>query len=74
MYVDDVLNRALKRNHTQPEFCQAVTEVLESIRPVVESNPYYEKTSLLERHGFPCLLDGRQQQGAGQPGLPCSVQ
>ena len=49
MYVDDVLNRALKRNHTQPEFCQAVTEVLESIRPVVESNPYYEKTSLLER-------------------------
>ena len=48
MYVDDVLNRALKRNHTQPEFCQAVTEVLESIRPVVESNPYYEKTSLLE--------------------------
>ena len=36
-YVDEVLDIVSKKNADQPEFLQAVTEVLESLRPVVES-------------------------------------
>ena len=35
-YVDEVLDIVSKKNADQPEFLQAVTEVLESLRPVVE--------------------------------------
>ena len=34
-YVDEVLDIVSKKNADQPEFLQAVTEVLESLRPVV---------------------------------------
>ena len=37
-YVDEVLDIVSKKNADQPEFLQAVTEVLESLRPVVEAN------------------------------------
>jgi len=33
----------------QPEFIQAVTEVLESLEPVIEAHPEYQQASLLER-------------------------
>ncbi len=48
-YVDKVLEIVDAKNHHQREFRQAVSEVLNSLRPVVESNPIYEKKSLLER-------------------------
>lgn len=48
-YVDDVLNIVDAKNHHQREFRQAVNEVLNSLRPVIESNPIYEQKSLLER-------------------------
>ncbi len=48
-YVNDVLERTATRYNYQPEFCQALTEVLHSIAPAVESNPQYEKAALLER-------------------------
>ncbi len=48
-YVNDVLERTTTRYNYQPEFCQAVTEVLHSIAPAVEANPKYEKAALLER-------------------------
>ena len=37
-YVDDVLTRVANQNPDQPEFNQAVTEVLESLRPAIEQN------------------------------------
>ena len=37
-YVDEVLARVQKQNPDQPEFNQAVTEVLESLRVVIEKN------------------------------------
>ena len=37
-YVDEVLELVSKKNADQPEFLQAVTEVMESLRPVVEAN------------------------------------
>lgn len=48
-YVDDVLKMTIERNADQPEFIQAVTEVLNTIRPAVEADPKYEKHGVLER-------------------------
>ncbi len=49
-YVDEVINRVIEKNPGQPEFHQAVKEVLESIRPVVEKNEEkYRKLAILER-------------------------
>jgi glutamate dehydrogenase (NADP+) len=49
-YVDEVLEIVQKKNADQPEFLQAVTEVLESLRPVVDANEeLYRKNAILER-------------------------
>ena len=49
-YVDEVLARVKTKNAAEPEFLQAVDEVLESIRPVVEANEeLYRKEAILER-------------------------
>lgn len=48
-YVDRVLQELKEKNPDQPEFHQAATEVLESLRVVFDSNPAYEKAGLLER-------------------------
>lgn len=49
-YVDDVYSRVVEQNPSQPEFHQAVKEVLESLRPVIESDEEkYRKEALLGR-------------------------
>ncbi|HUL00174.1 MAG TPA: NADP-specific glutamate dehydrogenase [Nitrospirota bacterium] len=48
-YVDDILNLVKKRNAGEPEFLQAVDEVLESIDTVIQKHPEYQRASLLER-------------------------
>ena len=49
-YVDEVLERVKAKNASEPEFLQAVDEVLESLRPVIEANEEkYRKEALLER-------------------------
>ena len=49
-YVDEVIEQVVKQNPVEPEFHQAVTEVLESLRVVVEANEEkYRKDALLER-------------------------
>ncbi len=48
-YIDDVRATVAARNADQPEFMQAVDEVLSTIRPVVESDPVYERNAILER-------------------------
>ena len=48
-YVQDVLETLKKKNPDQPEFIQAVTEVLTSLEPVLEKNPKYQDAALLER-------------------------
>ena len=49
-YVDEVLQNVIEKNPAQPEFYQAVKEVLESLRPVIEENEeLYRKEALLER-------------------------
>ena len=53
-YVDEIKRRVAEQNPSQPEFNQAVTEVLESVRPVVERNEaLYRREALLERMTMP---------------------
>lgn len=49
-YVDEVIDLVIKKNPSEPEFHQAVREVLESLRPVIDANEaLYRKEALLER-------------------------
>ena len=49
-YVDEVIELVVKKNPAEPEFHQAVKEVLESLRVVVEANEeVYRREALLER-------------------------
>ena len=49
-YVDEVYERVVAQNPAQPEFHQAVKEVRESLRVVIEKNEEkYRKDALLER-------------------------
>ena len=49
-YGSEVLERVKKQNPDQPEFIQAVTEVLETLAPVIDRNEVrYRREALLER-------------------------
>ncbi len=48
-YVENVIEQVKAKNAEQPEFIQAVIEVLQSLEPVIEAHPEYEAASLLER-------------------------
>ena len=49
-YVDEVLEKVVAKNPAEPEFHQAVKEVLESLRVVIEANEEkFRKDALLER-------------------------
>ena len=48
-YVDEVNREVTEKNGNEPEFIQAVTEVLESLRPVVEADGRYQQNAILER-------------------------
>ena len=49
-YVDEVLAKVQAKDANEPEFIQTVTEVLESIRPLIEADEEkYRKAALLER-------------------------
>ena len=48
-YINRVLEQVKAKNAHEPEFLQAVEEVLETLEPVVEKMPEIEKNSILER-------------------------
>ena len=48
-YLKDLMQRVITRNPGEPEFHQAVREVLESLEPVLKSNPEYAESGVLER-------------------------
>ncbi len=48
-YIDRVMQTVIDRNPNEPEFHQAVREVLTSLKPVIEKHPEYEKNAILER-------------------------
>lgn len=48
-YIERVLKEVKEKNSHEPEFSQAVEEVLECLTPVIEAHPEYEKLAILER-------------------------
>ena len=48
-YVNRVFEQVKAKNANEPEFLQAVQEVLESLEPVVEKMPQLEENAILER-------------------------
>ncbi|MCH5185857.1 MAG: NADP-specific glutamate dehydrogenase, partial [Oscillospiraceae bacterium] len=48
-YLIDLLETVKKRNSGEPEFIQAVTEVFESLEPVIERRPDLVEAGVLER-------------------------
>ncbi|MEG6617549.1 NADP-specific glutamate dehydrogenase [Peptococcaceae bacterium 1198_IL3148] len=48
-YAQEVLEQVKKRNPNEPEFHQAVEEVLETLEPVLEKNPEYRELGIIER-------------------------
>ena len=48
-YLKSVMDGLKQRNAHEPEFLQAVEEVLESLEPVIESDPRYEEQDIIGR-------------------------
>jgi glutamate dehydrogenase (NADP+) len=48
-YLKSVMDGLKQRNGNEPEFLQAVEEVLESLEPVVEADPRYEQQNVIGR-------------------------
>lgn len=48
-YTTDILAAVSARNANEPEYLQAVTEVIESLEPVLQARPQYQANSILER-------------------------
>src|SRR4030042_4472775 len=46
---EEFMKKVIARNPGEPEFHQAVEEVVESLAPFIEKNPKYEKAKILER-------------------------
>ncbi len=48
-YLQDLMDTVVKRNANEPEFHQAVREVLESLEPVLEKHPEYIEKGVMAR-------------------------
>ena len=80
-YLNDLMERVIQRNPAEPEFHQAVREVLSSLVPVVEARPEFITEGVMD-----CLVEPEriikfrvpweddQGQYPCQPGLPGPVQ
>ena len=62
-YVSEQLEKVIQKNPGEPEFHQAVTEVLHSLEVVIEKNPQYQKEGLL----------GASAGAGASDHVPCSV-
>jgi len=48
-YTMKVLEQAVRKNPNEPEFHQAMTEILTTLQPFVDAHPEYEQAGVLER-------------------------
>ncbi|MCL2050540.1 MAG: NADP-specific glutamate dehydrogenase [Lachnospiraceae bacterium] len=48
-YTEKVLKEAITKNPNEPEFHQALTEIIPTLAPFIAENPEYEKEKILER-------------------------
>ncbi|MHB1392327.1 MAG: NADP-specific glutamate dehydrogenase [Clostridia bacterium] len=49
LYTEELFQRVVRRNANEPEFHQAVKEVLESLVPVLDKHPEYVELGIVER-------------------------
>ena len=62
-YVDEVLQKVAEKNPGEKEFQQAVKEVLDSLRPVIEANEeQYRKSARRNDSECPPLRSGHFQR------------
>src|SRR4030042_6700871 len=47
--IDEFMAKVIEKNPGEPEFHQAVREVVESVMPFIEKNPQYQQAKILER-------------------------
>ena len=47
--MNDVMEKVLSRDPNEVEFHQAVTEVIETIKPALDANPHYRQAGILDR-------------------------
>ena len=52
-YIEQVIENVKKRNTNEPEFIQAVEEILPSLEPIMDKHPEYVKANLLDRFTEP---------------------
>ena len=56
-YLNELMERVVKRNQNEPEFHQTVEEVLASIEPVIEARPeYIRQSTVLQETAYPTEL------------------
>ena len=48
-YIQSIIEKAEEKNYNQPEFIQALKEVLCSLEPIINTSDKYEKNAILER-------------------------
>ncbi|HBQ63768.1 MAG TPA: NADP-specific glutamate dehydrogenase, partial [Clostridiales bacterium] len=48
-YLASIMDKVIQRNPAEPEFHQAVREVLESLEPVVERHPEFVDAGIIDR-------------------------
>ncbi|MCL2077929.1 MAG: NADP-specific glutamate dehydrogenase [Oscillospiraceae bacterium] len=48
-YTQKILEQTIKKNPNEPEFHQAITEILTTLQPFINEHPQYEKEKVLER-------------------------
>jgi len=49
LITQEIMDQVIKRNQNEPEFHQAVHEVLESLEPVLEKYPEYKELGIIDR-------------------------
>ncbi|MCX5696325.1 MAG: NADP-specific glutamate dehydrogenase [Candidatus Omnitrophica bacterium] len=47
--IQEIMDKVMSKNQGEPEFHQAVREVVESLAPFIEKNPKYKEAKILER-------------------------
>jgi glutamate dehydrogenase (NADP+) len=52
-YIERVISEVKEKYPYEPEFIQTVSEVFNSVRPLIEKHPEYEKNAILERMVVP---------------------
>ena len=80
-YLNGLMERVIQRDPAEPEFHQAVREVLTSLAPVANARPELISEGVMDclveperDHQVPGPLGGRPGEGPCQPGLPRPVQ